>query len=322
VFLMFLVFFVSFLLIALVLTALSASQAETAKKTVSRLNVAVGASERAEKDEIIDVRKREKLSAIPVLNKLLANMELGSRLRKLLAQADSTWTPGMVVLLTVAIWLGSVFLITLKINSLLVACLLALIPAAAPIGYLRFARERRFRKFEEGLPAALDLMVSGLRAGHSIVSALELVGRDSPDPIGKEFRLCFDEQNYGLELRDALENLAKRMPLPDVQLIKTAILVQKETGGNLAEVLEKCAHLIRERFRLKREIRIKTAQGRLTGWILSLLPPGLGLLLYLVHPEVISLLWLRPMGVKLLWTGTIMTVTGALIIRKIVRIRV
>jgi tight adherence protein B len=107
-----------------------------------------------------------------------------------------------------------------------------------------------------------------------------------------------------------------------VRLIMTAILVQKETGGNLAEVLEKCAHLIRERFRLKREIRIKTAQGRLTGWILSLLPPGLGLLLYVVHPEVVSLLWLHPTGVKLLWTGTIMTATGALIIRKIVRIRV
>jgi tight adherence protein B len=197
-----------------------------------------------------------------------------------------------------------------------------LIPAFAPIGYLRFARDRRFRKFEEGLPAALDLMVSGLRAGHSIVSALELVGRDSPDPIGKEFRLCFDEQNYGLELRDALENLSARMPVPDVRIIMTAILVQKETGGNLAEVLDKCAVLIRDRFRLKREIRIKTAQGRLTGWILSMLPPGLGFLLWLVHPEVISLLWLRPMGVKLLWTGAIMTLVGALLIRKIVRIRV
>jgi len=107
-----------------------------------------------------------------------------------------------------------------------------------------------------------------------------------------------------------------------LKIIITAILVQKETGGNLAEVLDKCAHLIRDRFRLKREIRIKTAQGRLTGWILSLLPPGLGLLLYLVHPEVISLLWKRPTGVKLLWIGSGMTITGSLIIRKIVRIRV
>lgn len=321
-FLALVVFFASFVLMALVLTALSSSRAEMAKKTVSRLNLALGTAGRVAGDEVIDVRKREKLSAIPLLNKLLANMELGSRLRKLLAQADSTWTPGTVILLTVATWLGMVFVLTLKINSTAGALLLAVIPAAAPIWYLRYTRERRFRKFEEGLPSALDLMVSGLRAGHGIVSALELVGRDSPDPIGKEFRICFDEQNYGLELRDALQNLAIRVPLSDVQIIKTAILVQKETGGNLAEVLEKCALLIRERFRLKRDIRIRTAQGRLTGWILSLLPVGLGILLYLVHPEVVSLLWQRPIGVKLLWTGTIMTLIGSLIIRKIVRIRV
>jgi tight adherence protein B len=227
-----------------------------------------------------------------------------------------------VVLLVVAIWLASLFLITLKVNMLIAAAFLALIPAAAPIGYLVRKRDKRFQKFEEGLPAALDLMVSGMRAGHSIVSALELVGRDSPYPIGHEFRLCFDEQNYGLELRDALNNLSERIPLPDLRIIITAILVQKETGGNLAEVLDKCAFLIRDRFRLRREIRIKTAQGRLTGWILSLLPPALGVLLFLVHPEVISLLWSRPAGVKLLWIGSGMTVTGALVIRKIVRIRV
>ena len=165
-------------------------------------------------------------------------------------------------------------------------------------------------------------MVSAMRAGHSLVSSIELVGRDSPDPIGKEFRLCFDEQNYGLELRDALDSLAKRVPLADLRIVVTAILVQKETGGNLAEVLNKCAQLMRERFRLKKEIRIKTAQGRLTGWILSLLPPFLCLLLYFVHPEVVSLLWKRPIGVRLLWIGSCMTIIGALIIRKIVNIRV
>ena len=202
------------------------------------------------------------------------------------------------------------------------AFVIGLVPAAIPVAYLMKKRDRRFAKFEEGLPAALDLMVSGLRAGHSLVSAIELVARDSPDPIGKEFRMCFEEQNYGLELRDALDHLSSRVPLQDLRIIITAILVQKETGGNLAEVLDKCAHLIRDRFRLRKEIRIRTAQGRLTGWILSLLPPSLGLLLFLVHPEVISLLWQRPIGVKLLWTGAAMTIIGALLIRKIVQIRV
>jgi tight adherence protein B len=289
---------------------------------MGRLTVATSPAGPSLKDDVVDVRKHEKLSAIPLLNRLLGRMELGSRLRKLIEQADSSWTPGTVVLMTMAVWLGTVFIATLRISSLPFAFLLGLIPALMPIVYLRLARDRRFGKFEEGLPAALDLMVAGLRAGNSIVSALDLVGRESPDPIGKEFRLCFEEQNYGLELRDAFENLSARMPLPDVRIIMTAILVQKETGGNLAEVLDKCAQLIRDRFRLKREIRTKTAQGRLTGWILSLLPPGLGFLLWLVHPEVISLLWQKPVGVKLLWTGAIMTVIGTLLIRKIVRIRV
>jgi tight adherence protein B len=165
-------------------------------------------------------------------------------------------------------------------------------------------------------------MVSGLRSGHSIISAIGLVAREAPDPIGREFRVCFDEQNYGLELRTALENLANRVPVQDVRMIMTAILIQKETGGNLAEVLDKCAHVIRERFRLKREIRSRTAQGRLTGWVLSILPFALGLLLYLLNPDVVSLLWRRPMGVKMLYAASTMMLLGALIIRKIVRIRV
>jgi len=316
------VFAAAFVVAALVFTAAGSAKAETAKQTIGRLNVVLTTDKPFLREETLDVRKREILSGIPLLNRVLAKLELGGRIRKLLLQADSTWTPGTVVLLMLALWLATIWAVTLKTSALALAFLLGLIPAMAPIGYMLKKRERRFLKVEEGLPAALDLMVSGLRAGHSLVSALELVASDSPDPIGKEFRLCFEEQNYGLELRDALENLATRVPVPDLRIVITAILVQKETGGNLAEVLDKCAHLIRDRFRLKREIRIRTAQGRLTGWILSLLPPSLGLLLYLVHPEVISLLWKRPVGVKLLWIGAIMTITGGLIIRKIVRIRV
>ena len=140
-------------------------------------------------------------------------------------------------------------------------------------------RSKRFNKFEQGLPEALDLMVSALRAGHSLVAALGLVAQESPDPIGGEFRICFDEQNYGLELRTAMDNLVARVPLQDLRIVTTAILIQKESGGNLAEVLDKTAYVIRERFRLKRQVRVHTAQGRLTGWILSFLPIVLGIAL-------------------------------------------
>ena len=183
-------------------------------------------------------------------------------------------------------------------------------------------RRQRFNSFEQGLPESLDLMVSALRAGHSLASALNLVALESPDPIGSEFQICFDEQNYGLELRTAMDNLITRVPLQDLRIVVTAILIQKESGGNLAEVLDKAAHVIRERFRLRRQVRVHTAQGRLTGWILSFLPLVIGIILYLVNPGMMSILWERPIGVKLLYTAAGMTLVGGLIIRKIVRMDV
>jgi tight adherence protein B len=148
------------------------------------------------------------------------------------------------------------------------------------------------------------------------------VADESAEPIGGEFRICFDEQNYGLELRAAMDNLVTRVPLQDLRIAVTAILIQKESGGNLAEVLDKTAYVIRERFRLRRQVRVHTAQGRLTGWILSFLPVVLGIALYLINPDTMSLLWKREIGIKLLYTAAGMTIAGALIIRKIVNMDV
>jgi len=190
------------------------------------------------------------------------------------------------------------------------------------LAFVLYKRASRFDQMEQELPEALDLMVSGLRAGHSLVTTLRLVAYESPEPISSEFKICFDEQNYGLELRTAMENLVKRVPLQDLRIVVTAILIQKESGGNLAEVLEKAAHVIRERFRLKRQIRVHTAQGRLTGWILSFLPIVLGIALYLINPKTMSTLWTNAIGVKLLYLSAFMTISGALIIRKIVNMKV
>jgi tight adherence protein B len=192
----------------------------------------------------------------------------------------------------------------------------------APIGYVMFRRTKRLNKFEEGLPEALDLICSALRVGHSLNSALGLVTRECPDPVGTEFRVCFDEQNYGLELKTALENMTNRVPVQDLRIVVTGILIQKESGGNLAEVLEKASDVIRERFRLKRQVMTHTAQGRLTGMILTLLPVVLGCALYFVNPEMMSLLWKRDVGIKLLYAAGGMIVVGGLIIRKIVNMDV
>jgi tight adherence protein B len=183
-------------------------------------------------------------------------------------------------------------------------------------------RSKRFSEFEEKLPETLDLIVSAIRAGHGFTSAMGLASREIGEPIAGELRQCFDEQNFGLDLRLAMNNLADRVAIPDVQLIVSAVLIQKESGGNLAEVLEKVAYIIRERFRLKRQIRVHTAQGRLTGWVLAFFPVIIGLLLYLLDPARMAILWSRPLGIKLLWGAVIMDLVGGLIIRKIVRPRV
>ncbi|HEX7362836.1 MAG TPA: type II secretion system F family protein [Bryobacteraceae bacterium] len=316
------VFLGVFLLAALLIAASGTGASERAKQTISRLEALVVTERLTKKDEQINIQKQELLSSIPLFNRILLHLELAPKLRRLLYQANVKWTPGGLLLISFAIWAVAAYIIDLRTGIFWFSVALALVPAGAPFAFVLWKRDRRFQKFEEHLPEALDLMVSGLRSGHSLVSVLGLVGKETPDPVGPEFRICYDEQNYGLELRTALENLAVRVPIPDVRIVMTAILIQKETGGNLAEVLEKCAQVIRERFRLKREIRTKTAQGRLSGWVLALMPVTLEILLYLVRPDVASLLWKKPVGVRMIQIGLVMITIGALIIRKIVRIRV
>lgn len=316
------VFIGVFLLTVLLIAASGAGASERVKQNMARLEALLATEDVVKKDEALNVQKEELLSAIPVFNRILLRVEIAPKLRRMLYQAGVSWTPGGFLLISVAIWSISAYLAYLRTGAFLFSLLVGLIAGCGPLAYVTRMRARRLLKFEAGLPAALDLMVSGLRGGHSLVSVMGLVARESPAPIGPEFRICFDEQNYGVEMRTALENLAVRIPVQDLRIVMTAILIQKETGGNLAEVLEKCAHVIRERFRIKKEIRVKSAQGRLTGWVLSAMPVFLAFMLYLIRPDVISLLWTRPLGIKMLYAGAVMITIGSLLIRKIVRIRV
>jgi tight adherence protein B len=310
-----------FLVVVLLLTAMGTGASQQMKQTLERLDAVLLSTTKAG-DEVIDIRRQELLSTIPWLNRLLQRMDLFPRLRLLLYQADLNWTVGGLLLMSVFSWVVVGNLVYWRTHENLFSNLMGLAATMAPIFYVRYKRSMRFNSFEEKLPNALDLMVSALRAGHSLNSAIGTVAKEAGEPVAREFKKCFDEQNFGLELRNAMENLARRVPIDDVRMMVTAILIQKESGGNLAEILEKAAHIIRDRFRLKRQIRVHTAQGRLTGWILSILPVVLGLLLYLVDPENMSLLWKRPIGLKMLYAATVMTIIGGLIIRKIVRVRV
>jgi tight adherence protein B len=272
--------------------------------------------------QILDIRKKEHFSSIPWLNSKLLNLRLAPVLRRMLDQAEVDWSLGRL-LATMGLCFAVPAFILYMINGLFwVAILVSLAPGALPLLWVLWKRKRRFHQFEERLPAALDLMVSAMRAGHSLLAAMGLVAKECPEPIGGEFKVCFEEQNYGLELKTALDNLVTRIPLQDLRMVTVAILIQKESGGNLAEVLDKTSYLIRERFRIKREIKTHTAQGRLTGWILTCLPPALGLVMYIMNPEFMSVLWKRDIGIKLMWLSAGLTAIGGYIISRIVDIDV
>jgi tight adherence protein B len=320
--LLILVFASVFAVLALLMFASGAGASQRAKQTLAHLESALATTTQRSRDQIVDIRKNELLSAVPWINRWLLNIKLAPRLRVLLYQSNLKWTAGGLILMAVTCFVIPGYLVYIRTGSLLIGMAIALLAGSAPFMYVLHKRAQRFEQFEQGLPEALDLMVSALRAGHSLVAALRLVSQESSDPIGSEFRICFDEQNYGLELRTAMENLVTRMPIQDLRIVATAILIQKESGGNLAEVLDKASGLIRERFKLKRQVRVHTAQGRLTGWILSMLPLVLGVLLYFVSPDTISILWKRELGLKFLYGAVGMTITGGLIIRKIVNMKV
>ena len=317
-----LVFLSVFVVLAMLMFASGAGASQRAKQTLAHLESALATNAPTSRDQIVDIRKSELLSSVPLINRLLLKLELAPRLRMLLYQANLKWTAGGLIMMSALAFVICGYLVYLRTGAVVLGLAIGAIAGAVPIFFVLHRRTDRFNQFDQGLPEALDLMVSALRAGHSLVAALRLVANESPDPIGGEFRICFDEQNYGLELRTAMENLVVRVPLQDLRIVATAILIQKESGGNLAEVLDKASNLIRERFKLKRQILIHTAQGRLTGWILSILPVVLGILLYLINPDTMSILWKREAGLHLLYAAGGMTIVGALIIRKIVNMEV
>jgi|HubBroStandDraft_5_1064220.scaffolds.fasta_scaffold06777_7 tight adherence protein B len=318
------VFIAVFAVVALLFAASGAGAAKQDREMLARLDsaLATGKSKSDMADLLVDVRKNELLSTIPWIDKVLRKVELTPRLRRLLYQADLKWTVGGMIMMCLGAFAIPGYLVYLRTGNAIFGLAIGAAFGFAPIGYVMFKRNKRMSKFEEGLPEALDLICSALRVGHSLNSALGLVTRECPDPVGPEFRVTFDEQNYGLELKTALENMTNRVPVQDLRIVVTGILIQKESGGNLAEVLEKAADVIRERFRLKRQVMTHTAQGRLTGLILTLLPVVLGCALYFVNPTMMSLLWTREIGIKLLYAAGGMIVVGGLIIRKIVNMDV
>ena len=316
----FLLVFLLFLLASSIFGAEDRRRREQVSRRLEALSMAARRS--GDDNDRLDLLRHELLGSLPLMDRILHRIELFGRLRTFLVQSEVPWTIGdLLTRIGAAAAMGGLIGYW-RTEIPMIALVIAGCAGSIPLLYVVYRRNKRFLEFESQLPGALDLICRALRAGHGLVAGLKMVGDEIPDPVGSEFRKAFDEQNFGLELKESLYNLTERVPLQDVRIIVTAILIQRETGGNLAEVLEKAATVIRERYRLKRQIRTHTAQGRLTGWILSLLPLILGIALFLVRPDFMSTLWTTDRGRRWLVTATIMMIIGAYVIRRIIRIRV
>ncbi|MBZ5516329.1 MAG: type II secretion system F family protein [Acidobacteriia bacterium] len=273
-------------------------------------------------DDATDILRQETLSDIPWLNDLMQQVPIFSRLQRLLTQAESSWTVGTLVSGSLVLLIAGTWLASFRAPTFVLSLAAGVAAGVIPYLYLVFKRWKRLRRFEELLPDTIDLMARALRAGHTITSAIEMVSAEGSEPVASEFRRVFEEQNFGLPLREAMLNLADRVPIPDVQFLVTAILVQKETGGNLAEVLDKAAAVIRERFRLRGQLRVYTAQGRLTGWILAALPFIMFVLINIFNPDYEKVLLTDPVGQKLIYIGVGLLILGGWVIRKVIDIKV
>jgi tight adherence protein B len=308
-----------FVIAAGVIVAMSAGPSKLVKE---RLHALQWESAPTEFEETADIRREEQAGRIVWLNRWMVKINIAPRTRLLLYQADVKTPPERLMLTSVIGWLIAGAALYWRTGAGWPAVFLSAVFIPVPWILVFRKRNKRFARMEQQLPEALDMLVGALRVGHSLITAIGALGQDAPEPLSGEFRKLFDEQNFGLDPHTALTNLALRVPLPDVRIFIAAANIQKECGGNLAEVLTKVAQTTRSRFQLKKQIMVHTAQGRLTGWILSLLPVGLGLGMYLVNPSGVSVLWTRPLGLKMLGAAAAMIAVGWLIIQKIVRIRV
>jgi tight adherence protein B len=279
-------------------------------------------TENDDKPASASILKRQMIGALPILDRLAAGMRWGGRLSGLINQSGSHVGVSSVVLMCVG--LGLVVGIIAAVASRVPWAVLpgALAGASVPILVLMHKRTRRRGRFEEQFPEALDLLSRAIRAGHAFTTAMGMVADEAPDPIGPEFKKTFEEQNFGIALKDALNNLGDRMPLVDVRFFVTAVLIQRETGGNLAEILDTLSHVVRERFKILRQVRVHTAHGRMTGYVLMALPAALALALSVINPEHMNVLFTEHMG-RLMILGTIiLQATGYVWIRQVVKIEV
>jgi tight adherence protein B len=271
-------------------------------------------------DETKSFLRHRSVGPLPALDKVFG--QSGSSMAKLIEQSGVSTTPSAIILYSIvsAVAVGLVTMLFVKFPF--AWALAALFGFWCPTLFLKYKRSARLKKFEEQFPEALDLLSRAIRAGHAFQTAMGMCADELPAPVGVEFKKSFDQQNFGLPLKDALNELAVRVPILDVRFFVTAVSIQRETGGNLSEILDNLAHVVRERFKILRQVRVHTAHGRFTGWVLLSLPAALAFALTYLNPGHMDLLFKERMGQMMILGAIIMQTIGYIWIRKVIKIEV
>jgi len=270
----------------------------------------------------VQLARQELMSEIPWMNRVLIKLQVTSKIKQMIDQADSHITVMRLILFSLTAGVLAFLAVSMISESHLLMILFGVIALALPFLHIHTKRKKRLKKFLQLLPDALDLMSRGLSAGHAFTEALQMVSTEMPEPISMEFRKTYEEQNLGLSLKLALENLVYRMPLLDLRMCVTAVLIQRETGGNLSELLEKVAYTIRERFRIMEDLKTMTLSSRWSAWLLCALPIFLAVYVSFMNPGYMDVMWRDARGHKLLAIAGIMQVLGMLMVQKIMKIRI
>jgi tight adherence protein B len=273
-------------------------------------------------EEELAVLRDEQLSQIPAIDHILRRSARVTDIQKMLAQAGMSTRAGNFLGTSVLAGLLAMLVGYALSKRIEIAWIALLVGFVLPYSYASYRRNKRFEKFEELFPEAIDTLARAVRAGHAFTTALEMITDEVAEPVSGEFRQLFEEQKFGMPVRDALINLTERMPLVDVKFFVTAVMLQRETGGNLAEILDNLSYVIRERFKIQRQVRVYTAQGRLTMALLMGMPPIIVTVMMVLNPSFIKPLFSDPIGHTLLVAGITLQTVGYFVIRKIIRIQV
>jgi tight adherence protein B len=272
--------------------------------------------------DVPEFLKDEVLSEVPLLNRLLSRVNIAARIDRRLRQADMKMPVGTFLLLSLVLFSLGILAGSILHWPTILSVVVGIALLTVPNLIVDIKRRRRLKRFLNHFPEALEMFARSLRAGHSFTGAIQLVAQEMPDPIGPEFSKVFEEQNLGIPLRQALIGMTDRVDILDVKFFVTAILIQRETGGNLAEIIDKIAYVIRERFRVQGQLKIFTAQARLSGLILAFLPIGLAVFIGIMNPEYLKPLWFERTGRIMIAVAVILQIFGMLAIRKIIRIKI